>query len=405
MNSQAAIVMGLLAEDREVISYRKNLNHLTGSVTATILLQQIIFRAKGKGWRPFFKFRKPCKHALYKEGDSWTEELGFSGAEFDTAISKIGTKVTHGMDKNKAYSKTDRTGFVVYWTDANRVTWYHLNFDLVANSIMSNYQLIQESGISKLNNVELPKTEITTETTSESSELTLATQENGESKDSIKDGTQSKTSDSTSDVSEPDAESGESVLAAAFPESQKLYEQRQRQSQNGDKPQGWLQGLPAGIRRIREADWQIRRPEVEQLIGEFIEVTGLFPQGESVRNQWIAAGNKQLKDYGVQTLVTDGLYRQAWEAIEADRKETGKKLSITSPYSIGFKLEEILQERAKAGDEDLTEAEMKRLGEVFRRMKAEDLIVQAGMVWVVRADDTKLRSRSDFLAYADRLGW
>lgn len=246
-------------------------------------------------------------------------------------------------------------------------------------------------------------TEITTETTSESSELTLAIQVNGDSIDSIKEATQPKVSDSTSDVSEQAV--GAEVLAQAFPESQKLYEQRMAQAQNGDKPQGWLQGLSAGIRRIREADWQIKRAEVEQLLGEFIEVTGLFPQSESARKQWIAAGNKQLKDYGVQTLVTDGLYRQAWEAIEADRKETGKKLSITSPYSIGFKIEELLQERARVGDDDLTEAEMKRLGEVFKRMKAENLIVQAGMVWVVRADDTKLRSRQDFLTYADQLGW
>ena len=75
----------ILAADKNVILYRKELNELTGSVTATILLQQIIYWGKKTGGE-FYKFIEPCKHEKYKSGDSWTEELGFSKREFQQLI-------------------------------------------------------------------------------------------------------------------------------------------------------------------------------------------------------------------------------------------------------------------------------------------------------------------------------
>lgn len=169
MNEDTIVFLGLLAEDREVISYRKRLNDITGSVTATILLQQIIYWSRTKDWQPFFKFRTECKkHSSYRSGDSWTEELGFSGAEFDTAISKIGTKITKGTNKAEAYNKEDATGLVIYWTDANRVTWYHLNTKLLGNLIKSNYLVKEQSeNTKKSDNPELSESENTTETITE----------------------------------------------------------------------------------------------------------------------------------------------------------------------------------------------------------------------------------------------
>jgi hypothetical protein len=42
----------------------------------------------------FYKFLSSCSNKLYKEGDSWTEEMGFSEDEFRYAFSKIGVKYT-----------------------------------------------------------------------------------------------------------------------------------------------------------------------------------------------------------------------------------------------------------------------------------------------------------------------
>ena len=151
-------ILAILAEDSELIPYRKSLRAIAGSVTATILLQQMIFNdRKHKG--QFYKFKSPCDHALYKEGDSWTEELGFSKKEFDSALKRIGTKITKGMSKAEAYKKTDFTGLVIYWTDAGRVTWYHLNRDLLGKLLKGIYLESNQRGFTpKVTKGDLPFT-------------------------------------------------------------------------------------------------------------------------------------------------------------------------------------------------------------------------------------------------------
>ena len=109
------------------IPYRPSWRRAIGSVSACILWQQILFRATPINFRPFYKFRAPCEHRLYKPGDSWTEELCFSGKEFDTALDQIATKITTGMDKATELEKIDTAHLVLYWTDANRVTWYQVS--------------------------------------------------------------------------------------------------------------------------------------------------------------------------------------------------------------------------------------------------------------------------------------
>lgn len=153
-------LLSLLAEDRDVISYRPRLRQITGRVTAAILLQQVLYWFRKSGWRPFYKFRAPCDHRFYRSGDSWTEDLGFSPAEFDTAISAIGTKITKGVSKADALAGNEVRNLVLYWTDAGRVTWYLLNLRLLGNCIKSIYLVNTDSVISS-------SSETTTETTAE----------------------------------------------------------------------------------------------------------------------------------------------------------------------------------------------------------------------------------------------
>jgi hypothetical protein len=176
-----------IAEDKKLVTYRPRLNRLTGKVTATILLQQIMFRWAHVGERPFYKFRAPCKHKLYKEGDSWTEELGFTGSEFDTAIRTIGTKIKRGTSKFEALEGTDVKNLVIYWTDSSRLTWYQLNTplletalewlygdELLGNSTFLNYLENKESSITKkAKKAALPLSEITTEITTKNDVVVL----------------------------------------------------------------------------------------------------------------------------------------------------------------------------------------------------------------------------------------
>jgi hypothetical protein len=129
----------LLDEDRDLISYRRKLNQLTEDVLATILLQQISYWYKKNEDRPFYKFRAPCGHKLYKDGDSWAEELGVSARQFDRAVSKIATKVTKGQSKAGLLASENNTCLVIYWTDSSRTTWWQLNVPLLEKRLEELY--------------------------------------------------------------------------------------------------------------------------------------------------------------------------------------------------------------------------------------------------------------------------
>jgi len=153
------------------IPYRPRYTELTGRVTASILLQQMIYYWYNcSGEKPFYKFRAPCEHDRYVEDDSWTECLGFSPAEFDTALKTIGTKITKGDSITETLEKKDITSLVIYWTDSNRMTWYKLNTPLLdellnglyqANSRKCNYHEDEDSATSiELQNPELHSSQI-----------------------------------------------------------------------------------------------------------------------------------------------------------------------------------------------------------------------------------------------------
>lgn len=118
--------------DKNVILYRKELNAITGSVTASILLQQIIYRSEKKG--KFYKFRQPCKHDKYQAGDSWLEELGFGLKEFDNALERIGFKEGNTHNKLKR-----EEALVIYYTDMDRLTWYWLNEEVLNKRLSEIY--------------------------------------------------------------------------------------------------------------------------------------------------------------------------------------------------------------------------------------------------------------------------
>lgn len=118
MAKQQLDLLALLADDKSIVAYRPRWNSFTGSVTATILLQQLIYRWVKNGRQPFYKFTSPCASRAYRPGDSWHEELGFSRTEFETARRMLAAK-THG--------NLDSGALVSYWMTADRKTWYAIN--------------------------------------------------------------------------------------------------------------------------------------------------------------------------------------------------------------------------------------------------------------------------------------
>jgi hypothetical protein len=110
------------------ISYRTCWNLLTGSMLASILLQQIIFRWQRHGRKPFYKYAAPCDSA--RLGDSWQEELGFSRRQFERARSAIAVRTRRHLKDEKL-----KTNMVVYWTEPNHRTYYAINESLLLTQL------------------------------------------------------------------------------------------------------------------------------------------------------------------------------------------------------------------------------------------------------------------------------
>ena len=119
---------------RNNVPYIKELRQLSGSVTASILMQQLDywFEKKPGG---FYKFLEPCENnELYKTGDSWPEELGFSKYEFKTAFEKIGVAYKSKNEFKKAMEKGDpfQGKFYCCYVDKMKyITVYYRNHELL----------------------------------------------------------------------------------------------------------------------------------------------------------------------------------------------------------------------------------------------------------------------------------
>ncbi|MEO8610097.1 MAG: hypothetical protein ABI690_19540 [Chloroflexota bacterium] len=134
----AALLKEFLSQKGEqggegVMLYHPIFQRITQHTSSTILLSQMIFYYIANHCRPFYKFIRPCNHARYIAGDSWTETLCWSYAEFSTALGKIGTKVTANTSKTEAR----KTALSLYWTDSNKMTYFEVVLPNVVQAILN----------------------------------------------------------------------------------------------------------------------------------------------------------------------------------------------------------------------------------------------------------------------------
>lgn len=114
--------------DISVIPYRPQLTRVVGSVTGSIFLQQVWYWWFNHDQQPFYKFNQPCDHPLYRDGDSWVEELCFSKHELRTARNKVSVKKTQSLSMDDVLCiSLNELKPVIYWTDAGRVTHYTID--------------------------------------------------------------------------------------------------------------------------------------------------------------------------------------------------------------------------------------------------------------------------------------
>jgi hypothetical protein len=131
----------ILSITRRVIPYVKELRQLEGveSIAACVVMQQLDFRFDSNP-DGFYKFLEPCDKStnpLYKDGDSWREELGMSAQEFRTAFDQIGVRYSSKTEFDKVVDKFQGKYYCSYHDKLSRLTYYFRNHTLIDSKLNS----------------------------------------------------------------------------------------------------------------------------------------------------------------------------------------------------------------------------------------------------------------------------
>ena len=116
--------------------YPKDLRKITGSVNAALLMSQLEYWFKRMKHKPFYKFKKRCEHPQYMEGDSWTEELGFSIDEFNAAFNKIGKRYKSKADFNKHHNSSNEQFYYSIYYRPWHLTYYFRNKEKIEKALL-----------------------------------------------------------------------------------------------------------------------------------------------------------------------------------------------------------------------------------------------------------------------------
>lgn len=108
--------------------YLKELNEYTNGVTSTLFFTQCCYWYTKMG-KPFYKFTNPCKNPnpLYKPGDSWAEELGFTRHQLNGAFNKTSTLLRRGHQYDLL-----KCELILRWRLGNGATYYIPNYPKLA---------------------------------------------------------------------------------------------------------------------------------------------------------------------------------------------------------------------------------------------------------------------------------
>jgi len=124
----------ILSATQNSSPYIKELNPITGGVLSSILMQKLDFwfifwEEHGNTQKDgsFFKFLSKCNHLAYRDGNSWTEELGFTEREFRTAFDRIGIRYRSKKDFLDQDDPFQGKFYCSYYDRLKKLTFYLRN--------------------------------------------------------------------------------------------------------------------------------------------------------------------------------------------------------------------------------------------------------------------------------------
>ena len=114
------------------IKYYPHIYNKTGSKQTSFLLSQLEYWFS-KFKNGFYKFLEPSNQKTYKEGDSWSEELGISRKTFTKAFDEIGIRYKSKTAFNEANDKFQGKSYASYYNRQTKQTIFLRNNE-VANA-------------------------------------------------------------------------------------------------------------------------------------------------------------------------------------------------------------------------------------------------------------------------------
>ena len=137
------------------IKFDRRINQIIGCQRATLILSTLEywFKKKPDG---FYKFIEACSHRLYKEGDSWTEQLDCDPKSFSTSFKKIGTKYKSRSAFEAAEDKFQGKMYASFYDRYTNQTFFVRNNELVNEmlaSILSRKKVVVKEGEGALSKI------------------------------------------------------------------------------------------------------------------------------------------------------------------------------------------------------------------------------------------------------------
>ena len=136
------------------VKFDPRINQLTGCHRATLILSTLEywFQKKPNG---FYKFIETCPHRLYKEGDSWTEELDCDRKSFASSFDKIAVRYKSRRTYEDAEDKFQEKMYASFYDRNTNQTYFVRNHEL-ANKVLADL-IPTKKNVSKKEDDKAPK--------------------------------------------------------------------------------------------------------------------------------------------------------------------------------------------------------------------------------------------------------
>ena len=112
------------------IKYYPEFKRVFGSEKAALIFERLEYWSQ-KYESGFWKFFEPCPHPLYRQGDSWEEEVGFSRKVFKRFFSLIGTHYASKSEFLKQGDPFQGKLYASYYDRKTNRTYFLRNHDAV----------------------------------------------------------------------------------------------------------------------------------------------------------------------------------------------------------------------------------------------------------------------------------